>query len=39
MGPIDNNQALIWIVVWYQIGGKPLCEPVLIQFTDAYMRH
>ena len=36
-GPIDNNPALVWIMVWRQIGDKPLSEPMLTQFTDAYM--
>ena len=38
-GPIDNNPALVKIMAWRQIGDKPLSEPVLTQFTDAYMRH
>ena len=32
-GPIDNNPALV------QIGNKPLSEPMLTRFTDAYMWH
>ena len=24
---------------WHQIGNKPLSEPILALFTDAYMRH
>ena len=38
-GPINNNQALVQIMAWRWIGGKPLSEPMLTQFTDAYMRH
>ena len=38
-GPIDNNPALVWIIAWRQIGNKPLSEPMLTQFTDAYMWH
>ena len=33
--PIDNKPAL----VWRRPGDKPLPEPLLAQFTDAYMRH
>ena len=36
--PIDNNSALDNIMAWRRIGDKPLCEPVLMRFTDAYMR-
>ena len=40
-GPIDNKWALVQIMAWSRIGDKPLPEPMLIQFTDAYtcMRH
>ena len=38
-GPIDTNLALVQIMAWSRIGDKPLSEPILIQFTDAYMRH
>ena len=34
---IDNNQALVLITAWRRIGDKPLSEPVLTRFTDAYM--
>ena len=36
---IDNNSALVQVMAWRQIGDKPLSEPKLTQFTDAYMRH
>ena len=26
-------------MVWHQKGDKPLPEPMMTQFTDAYMRH
>ena len=26
-------------MAWRRIGDKPLSEPMLTQFTDAYMRH
>ena len=38
-GPIDNNPGLVWIMARHQIGAKPLSEPILTQFTDAYMQH
>ena len=37
--PIDNNTALVQVMAWHQTGDKPLPELVMIQFTDAYMRH
>ena len=38
-GQIDNTAALVWVMAWRRTGDKPLSEPMLIQFTDAYMRH
>ena len=38
-GLIDSNQALVEIMAWRRIGDKPLSEPMLTWFTDAYMRH
>ena len=38
-GPIDNDLALVQIMVWCWIGDNPLSEPMLTRFTDAYMRH
>ena len=37
--PVDNNPALVKIMAWRQIGDKPLSEPMLTRFTDAYMHH
>ena len=37
--PIDNKQALVQVMAWRLTGDKPLPELMLIQFTDAYMRH
>ena len=34
--PIDNNAAVVWIMAWCRIGDKPLSEPMLTWFTDAY---
>ena len=38
-GPMDNIPALVQIMAWHRIGDKPLSEPMLTRFTDAYMRH
>ena len=37
--PIDNKPALVQVMAWRRIGGKPLPEPMMTQYTDAYMRH
>ena len=37
--PIDNKPALVPVMAWRWIGDKPLPEPMMAQFTDAYMRH
>ena len=37
--PIDNNSALVQIMAWRRIGDKPLSEPKLTWFIDAYVRH
>ena len=39
MSSVDNKPALVQIMVWRRIGEKPLPEPMMTQFTDAYMRH
>ena len=38
-GPIDNKWALVRVMAWHWIGNKPLPQLMLIQFTNAYMRH
>ena len=38
MGPIANFAALVQVMAWCRTGNKPLPEPMLTQFTDAYMR-
>ena len=38
-GPIDNKPALVQVMAWRRTGDKPLSEPMLTKFTDAYMRH
>ena len=37
--PIDNKPVLVQVMVWRRAGDKPLPEPMMAQFTDAYMRH
>ena len=32
---IDSKQALVQVMVWCQIGDKPIQEPMMAQFTDA----
>ena len=36
-GPIDNNAAMVEIMAWRRIGDRPLSEPMLTRFTDAYI--
>ena len=38
-GQIDNNPIPIQIMAWHLIGDKALSEPMLSQFTYAYMQH
>ena len=38
-GPIDYNPASVEIMAWRPIGNKPLSDPMLTRFTDAYMQH
>ena len=38
-GPIDNKSALVQIMAWRREGNKPLPEPMVSHFTDAYMLH
>ena len=37
--PIDNKPVLGQVKAWRRTGDKPLSEPMLTQFTDAYMWH
>ena len=36
---IDNKSALIQVMAWRREGDKPLPEPMMTQFIDAYMHH
>ena len=38
-GPINNIPALVQIMAWRRTGDKPLSEPMMSQFNNAYMRH
>ena len=38
-GPIDNRSALVQVMACRLTGDKPLPEPMLTQFTDAYMQY
>ena len=37
VGQFDNKAALVHAIAWSRSGDKPLPEPMLILFTDAYM--
>ena len=39
ISPIENKPALVQAMAWRRRGDKPLPEPMLTQFTDAYMRY
>ena len=39
MGSINNIPALVQVMGWRRPGDKPLFEPMMVKFTDAYMRH
>ena len=38
-GQINNIPSLVQRVTWRRPGDKPLSEPMMAKFTDAYMRH
>ena len=38
-GPTDYKPALVLVMAWHRTGDKPLPEPMMTQFTDAYIRH
>ena len=37
--PIVHKPALVQVMAWHRTGDKPLPEPMLTQFFDAYMQH
>ena len=38
-GSTDNKSARVQIMAWFRTGDKPLFEPTMALFTDAYIRH
>ena len=38
-GPINTIRALVQIMAWRRLGNKPLSEPMLTQFNDAFLLH
>ena len=36
-GPINNKSALVQVMAWRQTSDKPLPEPMMTQFTDAFI--
>ena len=34
-----DKSALVEVVAWYQVDNKPLLQPMMTQFSDAYMCH
>ena len=37
--PIHHKPALVQVMAWRRIGDKPLSEPMMTQFADAYMQN
>ena len=37
-GPMINMPKLVQMMAWRRKGDKPLSEPMLVKFTDAFMR-
>ena len=37
-GMINNIPALVQTMAWHHPGDKPLSEPIMAYFADAYMR-
>ena len=35
--PIDNKPELVQVMAWCQTGTKPLTEPIMSWFIEAYM--
>ena len=38
-GPINNIPAFVQIMAWRRTGDRPLSEPMMTQFNNAYMHH
>ena len=37
--PIYNRPSSVQVMAWHRTGDKPLPEPMMTQFTDAYMQN
>ena len=37
--PITNKSSLAQAMAWHLFGAKPLPDPMMTRFTDAYMHH
>ena len=35
--PIDDSPAMVQVMVWRQTGDRPLSDPAMAYFTEAYM--
>ena len=38
-GQINNHITLVQMMAWRRSGDKPLSEPMVAEFADAYMHH
>ena len=38
-GPVNNIPALVQVMAWCRTGDKPLSEPMMTHFNDAYICH
>ena len=38
-GSVDYKAALVRVMGWRRLGDRPLSEPMLTPFTDAYLWH
>ena len=38
-GPMNNMPAFVQVMAWRRTRDKPLSEPMMTQFNDAYTRH
>ena len=36
---LNNNPVLAQVMAWRRTCPKPISQPMVTQFTDAYMRH
>ena len=36
---VDDKAALVYVMSWCWVGNRPLPEPMMTQFTDAYIQH